>query len=190
MRITGGELKGRRLPRPAAATRPTQDRVREAVFNMLGPAVEGARVLDLYAGSGAMGCEALSRGARSVVWIDRDRRAAAVLRETERLARELDRDVDTRIACVSAEGFLRGASGGSYDLVFADPPYGEEKKGALMGRLLDAVARCQCLTPGGFFLYETADRNPVGDVPGWTLLRDRAFGASRILIFRRDPESV
>ena len=188
MRITGGKLKGRRLPAPARGTRPAQDRVREAVFQMLGAAVADARVLDLYAGAGSYGCEAASRGARSVVWVDRDRRAATVLRQTERLVRDLDRPIETRVACTPVERFLRGAPGGAYDLVFADPPYADEREGALMRRLLDGVKKTGCLSPGGFFLYETDARFRIEPVPGWTALRDRFFGASRILIFRHEPD--
>ena len=79
MRVVAGEFRGRRLRMPKRGTRPTADRVREALFSMLGD-VDGARVLDLYAGSGALGIEALSRGARSAVFVERDPRAAAVIR--------------------------------------------------------------------------------------------------------------
>ena len=123
MRVIAGRLGGRRLKAPRGrATRPTSDRVREALFSMLGP-IDGARVLDLFAGSGALGIEALSRGAASVVFAERDAGAAGALRENL-----------TALGIGEGEGELRRGDalralesarerGEKYDLVFIDPPY-------------------------------------------------------------------
>ena len=121
-RIVGGTARGRRLAVPPRGTRPTSDRAREALFNTLGGELEitGARVLDLYAGSGAVGLEALSRGAAAAVFVESDHRAAAVLAEN---LRTLDLPGGT-IRRLSVESYLAAAGADEpFDLVFADPPY-------------------------------------------------------------------
>ena len=123
MRVVAGRFGGRRLSAPPGrATRPTSDRVREALFSILGP-LDGAVVLDLYAGSGALGIEALSRGARHAVFVERDARAAAVVRSNlEALGVTAD-EAEVRRADVLAD--LRDARerGETYSLVLCDPPY-------------------------------------------------------------------
>ena len=117
MRVVAGEFKGRRLQAPRGRrTRPTADRVREALFSMLGD-VSGARVLDLYAGSGALGIEALSRGAESAVFVERDQQALAAMR---RNLEAVGAEADVRRQDVSR--FLARTEG-TFDLVFCDPPY-------------------------------------------------------------------
>ncbi|MFL5867587.1 MAG: 16S rRNA (guanine(966)-N(2))-methyltransferase RsmD, partial [Thermoleophilaceae bacterium] len=117
MRVVAGAFKGRRLQAPRGTrTRPTADRVREALFSLLGD-VSGARVLDLYAGSGALGIEALSRGAASATFVERDQRAAATLR------RNLESvGAEAEVRRQDALRFLASVTG-PYDLVFLDPPY-------------------------------------------------------------------
>ena len=123
MRIIAGEFRSRKLEAPAGlATRPTSDRLRETLFNVLAPRIEGAAFLDLYAGSGAVGLEALSRGAGSVVFVERAPAGLAALRGN------LDRlglTAGFRIQSGSVGAWLRKASGGgaTFDLVFLDPPY-------------------------------------------------------------------
>jgi 16S rRNA (guanine(966)-N(2))-methyltransferase RsmD len=118
LRIIAGRLKGRRLQGPAAdGVRPTSDRLRETVFNVLGPTVDGARVLDAFAGTGALGLEALSRGARHVTFVERDRRALGVLEAN--VAR-----CDAEKACaIIREDFLHMTGTHRFDLVLLDPPY-------------------------------------------------------------------
>lgn len=123
MRIIGGQLRGKRLsPVRTAAVRPTSDRLREAIFNILSGSIDGAVVLDLFAGTGALGIEALSRGARSAVFVDRNRDAVALITRNIQQCRLEDRstvfcwDIARNLDC------LRGA-GQTYDLVFLDPPY-------------------------------------------------------------------
>src|SRR5829696_2263003 len=120
MRIVAGQFRGRRLQAPhGTSVRPTSDRVREALFSILGD-VTGLRVLDLFAGSGALGIEALSRGAADAVFVESSRRAAEVVRENLRAVGEEDAPVRVE----SVQAYLRRASGqATYDLVFADPPY-------------------------------------------------------------------
>ena len=141
--------KGRRLQAPPGlATRPTSDRVREALFSILGDRVEDARVLDLFAGSGALGIEALSRGAREATFVDN---AAPAIRALEANLRDLD--ADATVVRAEARRFLGGASRGArqYDLVFLDPPYrlaatlGPELSGSLAGVLAEqAVVVAEC----------------------------------------------
>jgi 16S rRNA (guanine966-N2)-methyltransferase len=154
MRVIGGQWGGRRLQAPAgAATRPTSDRVREALFSILGERVDGARVLDLFAGSGALGIEALSRGAAEATFVDSSPGAVkAVNANLQALGAEAEvRRADARV-------FLRGASGAGrhYDLVFLDPPYRlAERLGRELSEALPAV-----LAPGGLAVSES-DRRSV-----------------------------
>ena len=121
LRIIGGKHRGRRLQFPAGVSiRPTPDRVRETLFNWLQPRIDQSRVLDLFAGSGALGLEALSRGAAQVTFVEKDRRAAAAI---EDIASEWQ-ETNARVVCVSATTWLAAPSGEQpYDIVFLDPPY-------------------------------------------------------------------
>ena len=154
MRIVAGRLGGRRIAAPAgAATRPTSDRVREALFSILGP-VDGLRVLDLFAGSGALGLEALSRGAAEVTFVDSARPAVRAL-QANLDALELDAEVRRQ----DARAFLRDAQAGdrAYDLVFVDPPYRlAERLGAELSPLIAAV-----LAPGARVVGESDRRAPL-----------------------------
>jgi 16S rRNA (guanine966-N2)-methyltransferase len=126
MRVIAGMLKGRRLQSPKwSGLRPTSDKLRETLFNILGASVTDARVLDGYAGTGAVGIEALSRGAREVVFVERDRRAAALVEEN------LERcGVSEGYVIIRAE-FTRETVPGGFDLIVLDPPYDEEPSAAL-----------------------------------------------------------
>ena len=173
MRVVAGALSGRRLRAPTGLrTRPTADRVREALFSMLGP-VEGLRALDLFAGSGALGIEALSRGALEAVFVDSDRRAVEVVR-SNLAALGLDAAVHRR----DAIRYLEGASGRpGFDLVFCDPPYDSAARlaGAL-SRLLPTV-----LAPEAVIVFESHKRSPLElSLP---LLRERAYGDTRIALY-------
>lgn len=121
LRIIAGQCRGRRLKTPiGAGVRPTPDRVRETLFNWLAPFLPDARVLDLFAGSGALGLEALSRGAREAVFVERDRAHLAILRENVALCGL----PGAEIRPLDALAFLRAASS-PFDIVFLDPPYGQ-----------------------------------------------------------------
>jgi 16S rRNA (guanine966-N2)-methyltransferase len=153
-RIIAGLAKGRRLQVPADGTRPTADRAREGLFNSLAATMEldGARVLDLYAGTGAVGLEALSRGASRVVLVESDRRAAEILR----------RNVDAvalpgaRVAAAPVARFLAAGTDGPYDLVFADPPYAAPPEEVL--GVLTALCDGPWLAPGATVVVERARR--------------------------------
>ena len=167
MRIVAGTHGGRRLTAPRGTqTRPTSDRVREALFSILGERVSGARVLDLFAGTGALGMEALSRGAASATFVDRD--VAAVRANLEALA--LEGEVHRR----DALAFLRTASG-PFDLVFLDPPYREAA--GLAPKL--AATLPPVLAPGALVVSESDRRAPLDLAPIPTL-DERRYGDTLI----------
>jgi 16S rRNA (guanine966-N2)-methyltransferase len=175
MRIVAGRHKGRRLRAPTGAgTRPTADRVREALFSILGP-MDGLRVLDLYAGSGALGLEALSRGARSATFVESARPALAAIRANLAATGE-----DAEVVSADALVWLRGAAegGGAFDLVFCDPPYDAAARTAQpLAELLPRVAAPQAL-----IVTESSKRNPLEiDLP---LADERTYGDTRIAIHR------
>jgi 16S rRNA (guanine966-N2)-methyltransferase len=170
VRIIAGEHRGRRISAPKGTeTRPTSDFVREAAFNLIGP-VDGASVLDLYAGSGALGIEALSRGASRVVFVDSSREACrAVGQNLEPLG------IRATVLCQEAERALAGARG-PYDLILADPPYSF----AGYERLAPHIARL--LAPDGLFVLQT----PAGEDPvleGLQVRTSRKYGSARLTLF-------
>jgi len=174
MRIVAGRHKGRRLRAPAgAATRPTADRVREALFSILG-SVDDLRVLDLYAGSGALGLEALSRGARSVTFVESAGPALAAIRANLEATGE-----EAEVVARDALTWLRAAGREpAFDLVFADPPYDAAAEIAQpLAELLPRVAASQAL-----IVTESSKRNPLLlDLP---VVDERSYGATRIAIHR------
>jgi 16S rRNA (guanine966-N2)-methyltransferase len=173
MRVVAGEYGGRRLAAPPArGTRPTADRVREALFSMLGD-VSGLRVLDLFAGSGALGIEALSRGAASVTFVESDARAAAVIRQNlDALGAE--GEVKRRDAMV----FL-AAQRGTFDLVLADPPY--DSAPLLAASLAERLPGV--LSENARIVTESDKRKPL-ELP-FPLLRERTYRDIRIAIHER-----
>jgi 16S rRNA (guanine966-N2)-methyltransferase len=174
MRVVAGELRGRRLVAPAGGgTRPTADRVREALFSILGD-VSGLRVLDLYAGSGALGIEALSRGAAAAVFVDSAQPAVTAIR---RNLSELG--LEAAVHRRDALAYLAGAPGGDpYGLVFADPPYDSALRvGPSLAELLPPI-----LTADAVIVTESNKRAPL-ELP-FALLRERNYGDTRIAVHR------
>ncbi len=173
MRVVAGRHKGRRLRAPAGAgTSPTADRVREAVFSILGP-VDGLRVLDLYAGSGALGIEALSRGAESVTFVESGRSALAAIRANLDATGD-----DADVAAADVIGWLRSAGERQFDLVFCDPPY--DAAAQIAQPLTDLLPRVAA--PQALIVTESSKRNPlVLDLP---LTDERTYGDTRIAIHR------
>jgi 16S rRNA (guanine966-N2)-methyltransferase len=170
VRVVAGEFKGRRLHAPRGArTRPTAYKVREALFSMLGD-VSGARVLDLYAGSGALGIEALSRGAESAMFVERDQRALTALRRNlEAIGAE---------SSVRRQDVLRflARPEGTFDLVFCDPPYDDAPRvAAPLSEALPAM-----LGENARIVTESDKRNPL--LLSLPLLVERAYGDTRIAI--------
>jgi 16S rRNA (guanine966-N2)-methyltransferase len=174
VRVVAGLYGGRRLVAPpGSATRPTSDRVREALFSILGPRVEGARVLDLYAGSGALGIEALSRGAASAVFVDHSARAIAAIRAN------LDAlGIDAVVRRIEARAALRPspATPDPYDLVFLDPPY---RRAAELGREL-SEALPAVLAAGARVVSESDRRAPRA--LAFALTDERRYGDTIIRI--------
>jgi 16S rRNA (guanine966-N2)-methyltransferase len=180
MRIIAGSRKGARIYAPPGRdTRPTGDRVREAAFNLIGPGrVEGATVLDLFAGSGAMGLEALSRGAAEAVFVEADRDACRAIN------RNLDK-LGLRGATVLCQDVVRAlrtdaAAGRRYDLVLVDPPY--QRFSSLQNDLIRYLP--EVLDSDGLLVVETAAR----DEPDLPLARrtSRRYGAARLTLFEHD----
>lgn len=172
MRVIAGRARGRTLAAPRGRrTRPTSDRVREAVFNMLGSlgGVEGARVLDLFCGSGAMGVEALSRGAAQVTFVDNDRDAAAAVRANLQV-------VGGGAAEVVVADALRwiGGTSSSWDLAICDPPYAFDQWDELLAAL-----------PARLVVLES-DR-PLAAGPGWDVLKSRRHGGTVVTLAQQAP---
>ncbi|WP_422740963.1 16S rRNA (guanine(966)-N(2))-methyltransferase RsmD [Micromonospora sp. WMMD754] len=184
-RIVAGTLGGRRIAAPpGAGTRPTSDRVREALFSAVQADLDldGARFADLYAGSGAVGLEALSRGAAHVLLVESDARAARVVRENIAALRAAPaaRLVTGKVAAVLAAG----PDDGPYDVVFADPPYAVP--GAEITAMLAALVDGGWLAPDALVIVERSSRSgPVEWVEGVTPERSRRYGETTLWYGRR-----
>jgi 16S rRNA (guanine966-N2)-methyltransferase len=171
LRIIGGRHRGRRLRFPAGVEiRPTPDRVRETLFNWLQPRMDGAQVLDLFAGSGALGLEALSRGAAHVTFLEQDRRAATAI---QALAREWH-EVSLSVECDDAISWLgRSRPTEGFGIVFVDPPYDLD----LLGPALAALAARPLLAPDARIYVEHRAREALPPLPeGWRRVRDGRAG--------------
>ncbi len=174
MRITGGEWRGRPLIAPAGnGTRPTSDKVRQALFNLLGPQIAGATFLDLFAGTGAIALEALSRGARRAVAVESSPPALAALhKNSETLGAALE------ILPLPVEQALKSfaAKGDTFDIIFLDPPYRHDA-----GPLLPLLS--PLLNPGATVIFEDAVRDPVPESV-WGEPAERRYGDTRLLLWR------
>jgi len=177
VRIVAGSRKGHRIEAPkGVVTRPTGDRVREAVFSILG-SVEGARALDLFAGSGALGLEALSRGATSCVFVEREREAVRVIQANLAKLHLTGAVVVARDATAALRD--ERDRGRLYDLVLADPPYEDwERHEAALAELVPSV-----LAEDGLVVVETAER--VEPALPLDLVTTRRYGSARITVFSR-----
>lgn len=173
VRIVAGKWRGRRLPVTAApGLRPTSERIRETLFNWLAPRIEGARCLDLYAGTGALGFESLSRGAAEVLFVEKSGDAARSLAESARL---LDA-AGAFIHAGDAMHFLQKAEARQRDIVFLDPPFGDARLAELC-RLL--VAR-PWLAPGAaVYLEQDRGADPLVLPDGWRVAREKCAGNVR-----------
>jgi 16S rRNA (guanine966-N2)-methyltransferase len=179
MRIVSGEFRGRALATPAGdRTRPTSDRARQAVFNILEHAA-CARVIDLFAGSGALGFEALSRGAAFCLFVETDEAARGAIRETVDAFGLFGR---TRVHRRDAAnlGVRPGSDGPAFGLAFLDPPYGQ----GLGETALAKLTAGGWLTPGAVAVFERGVDEPAFDVPGFELLDQRDYGAARVVFLR------
>jgi 16S rRNA (guanine966-N2)-methyltransferase len=191
MRITGGFLGNRRVEVPESGVRPTQDRVRQALFSSLGGRVTDCAFLDLCAGSGGVGLEAWSRGAASVWWVESHPRTYSVLKT----------NVETLCGPPAASGgalrlfredslrFLRQNDiECCFDIIFADPPYGLEVRGeAWVAAALGEALGNRRLKVGGIFVMEQSSRDPVLAVTGWQVLAAKEYGETALVIYGPVP---
>jgi len=183
MRIVGGKFRGHSIAAPAGqATRPTTDRVREAIFNILAHGIDGfdiagARVLDLFSGTGALGLEAVSRGARFCQFVDDSAEARGMVRRNADalgvigLVKIWRRDATKLGPCAPQPGF---------DLVFADPPYGK----GLGEQALHSLVDGGWLNDGAVVIVEEAGKAEIGNVAGLTLLNARDYGDTQVRFYR------
>jgi 16S rRNA (guanine966-N2)-methyltransferase len=179
MRIIAGKHRGKRLaPIKNAAIRPTADRTREAVFSILGSLVEDAVVADLFAGTGAMGLEALSRGAKQAVFVDFNPKSLALVKKNIAILKEEENsrvvfwNLLQNAACLSAHAL-------SYDLIFADPPYGEQALDAI----LDNLAKAKALGPEGTLVCEHDRSEPAPENSAFNLFDQRRYGRTLVSFF-------
>jgi len=185
IRISGGIHRGRKLRVPRAGVRPTKDMVRLALFSAIGETIEGKSIADIFAGTGAVGIEALSRGAREIYWIEQDARTFQLLEANIR-------SIDTVQAghCIKSDVFLWLKSTSTpreLDMIFADPPYEPEAEGSWGARLLEAVTKSSRLKPEGLFVLEQHVDEPVVDNPAWDLLKTARYGETVLVYYRKKP---
>lgn len=194
LRIIGGQWRGRKLRFPALpGLRPTPDRVRETLFNWLSPIITGARCLDLFAGSGALGIEALSRGAARVVFVENDARASKALRENLHV---LQTDAAAVIA-MDAQRWLKQAAPGQtapeqvapgqvapelFDIVFLDPPFAQD----YLNPICQVLENSGCLATNALIYLESEIRSSILLPVHWTVLRDKTAGQVHYRLVRRE----
>ncbi len=187
MRIAAGKLKGRAIVAPEGqGTRPTSDRARQAIFNVLEHAawaepLQGARVMDLFAGSGALGFEAMSRGAAFALFVETDEDARGAIRDNADAYGVMGA---TRVHRRSATdlGVRPGSDGEAFDLAFLDPPYGKGLGEQALARLIEG----NWLKPGATVVFERGSDEPEIETSGYARLDARDYGAARVLFLRRD----
>lgn len=188
MRIIAGIAKGMPLAAPRSGVRPTADRIREAIFSSLGDRIAGARVLDLFAGTGALGLEAASRGAESVTFVENARGALESLeRNTGEFVERLRGGAAAPTVCVINRGAVlavlkrMAAANEMFSLIFADPPYGEAAQELLLDENLPRLP-----AGDGLFVLESAKREALTVSKPWELVRETAYGDTRVTFLRRE----
>ena len=185
MRIVAGKLKGRAIVAPEGmGTRPTSDRARQAVFNVLEHAawaepLAGARVMDLFAGSGALGFEALSRGAAFALFVETDEDARGTIRDNADTYGLMGATRVHRRSAIDL-GVRPGSDGEAFDLAFLDPPYGKGLGEQALARLIEG----NWLKPGALVVFERGSDEPEIETPGYDRLDARDYGAARVLFLR------
>lgn len=178
MRVISGTARGKKLtPVPGMDTRPTTDRVKESMFNIIQNQVYGARVLDLFAGTGQLGIEALSRGAAHCDFVDFDKTAQTIARKNIDAARVSER---AHLHKTDFTRFVSNCAKGSYDLIFLDPPYG----GKILAQALSAIERFDILSETGIIVCESAAEDTVKT--GLAKGREYRYGAIKITIVCHD----
>jgi 16S rRNA (guanine966-N2)-methyltransferase len=188
MRIIAGLAKGMQLTVPRASVRPTADRIREAIFSSLGARVAEAYVLDLFAGTGALGLEAASRGATSVLFVEKARTAIECLEQnlaTFRRNREVTCELPVARAAVEAQLRKLESAGETFTLIFADPPYGPEAQDLLRNEVLPRL-----LAADGLLVLESAKRDALAITTPWESVREAIYGDTRVDFLRRKSASA
>jgi 16S rRNA (guanine966-N2)-methyltransferase len=182
MRVIAGEAGGIRLDVPKTEVRPTMDRVKAAIFSSLGQEIIGARVLDLFAGTGALGIEALSRGAASALFVEENPAAIAAIERN--LART---KLQGRVRGQDVFSFLRSAATSEpFQIIFADPPYERTKSGgAFTSLLLEDPQLAAILEPSGIFVLEKRPGEQMPRMLLWNVTRARAYGSTEVLFLQR-----
>jgi len=181
MRVIAGSAGGIRLAVPKRCVRPTMDRVKAAIFSSLGDAVIGSHVLDLFAGSGALGVEALSRGAASAVFVEGDRQTAEAIEKN--LAKT---KLKGRVQRQNVFDFLRQRSNSEkFQIIFADPPYEKDHRGKTHAEtLLNNESLPQLLEPNGIFVLEKKPTDALPQTKLWHVLRQKTYGATEVLFLQ------
>lgn len=176
MRVVAGSAGGVPLTAPDSVARPTMDKVRNAIFSSLGDAVPGSRVLDLFAGTGALGIEALSRGAASAVFVDSHRAAIQCIQKNLTKTR-----LDGRVQAMDFIRFIGSAPTGAFDLIFADPPYTKRANDTdWVSVILQSERLPSLLAAGGTLILEAFAPRPLSELTAWHLLRTRIYGESAV----------
>jgi 16S rRNA (guanine966-N2)-methyltransferase len=187
MRVIAGSAGGIRLAVPKRGVRPTMDRVRGAIFSSLGDAVIRARVLDLFAGTGALGIEALSRGASSVIFVESDQQSVQIIKRNLTKTR-----LKARIRQQDVFDFLRhGSPAEMFDIIFADPPYEKMEDGErFTEKLLANEALSQLMDADGIFVLEKRPAEALPEMKQWHLVRQKTYGATEVLFLSgvRNPK--
>jgi len=182
MRVIAGSAGGIRLAVPKSGVRPTMDRVKAAIFSSLGEAVIGARVLDLFAGSGALGIEALSRGAASAIFVEDERQSTQAIEKN--LAKT---NLKARVRQQDVFDFLRQRSNPEkFEIIFADPPYEKFQHGkSYTEKLLNNEDLPQLLESDGIFVLEKWSGEDLPESQFWRVVRQKAYGATEVLFLTR-----
>jgi 16S rRNA (guanine966-N2)-methyltransferase len=182
MRVIAGSAGGVRLAVPKRGVRPTMDRVKAAIFSSLGEAIIGARVLDLFAGSGALGIEALSRGAACAIFVEDDRQSAEAIEKN--LAKT---KLKGRVWHQDVFDFLRRQSNAEkFQIIFADPPYEPADRGeSHTEQLLNNESLPQLLEPTGIFVLEKRPSDTLSELKLWRVIRRKTYGATEVLFLNQ-----
>ncbi|MGE4483590.1 MAG: 16S rRNA (guanine(966)-N(2))-methyltransferase RsmD [Oscillospiraceae bacterium] len=181
MRIITGTARGRKIKEPAGwDIRPTTDRVKEAVFNIIQFDIEGRRVLDMFAGTGQLGIEALSRGAASAVFVDRDQTAVKLVRENLKST-----ELEANASVINGDGIEYLKRGGKFDLVFMDPPYDTD----LLDRSILVANEFDILKDNGIIVCESKAEKPMPELLApYRKLREYRYGKIKITTYSKGAE--
>ncbi len=184
MRIIAGELKGRRLKAPLDySVRPTSDKVKEAVFSMIAPYIYGSVAVDMFAGTGSLGLEAISRGALRAYFIDRDRSSIALVRENVRACKVEER------AIILAYDYTAALSriGEKADIVFLDPPYGA----GIMESCIGYIRKAGVMSDGGIIVAEHSARDLLPEeLAGFIKVKEKKYGKTGVTVYENQEESI